>query len=362
MTALKLLERCVGPHGFLAALESRDNYRRVWARDGCICALAALASGRQVLVDAVRPTLATLAIHQAPAGQIPSNVGAGEVSHGGSAGRIDATLWWLLLISLDARLRADDVFLREHWDRVQRAAQVLRAWEHNDRALLYVPVAGDWADEYLLSGYLLYDNALYLWAARELWQSAERLRRDVDVGREPDEIAEALRRFEDADGFSAGFHAAARHEVFDAFGNALCGWLDVGPASLRRSAVARAASLSLYDLVPAFWPPIQPSDARWPMLERAAAGKLRNAPGRYHNGGLWPVVTGFWALAARRLGDAALADRWQRGITRANAAHDFPEYLDAGDGSPGGVRGLAWSAAAELLASRQAYERLTSAG
>lgn len=351
----------MGPQGFVAALEARDNYRRVWARDGCVCALAALACGRGSLIDAIRPTLATLAIHQGAAGQIPSNVDGEEVSYGGSAGRIDATMWWLLVMALNARLRGDDALLRENWDRMLRAAQVLRAWEHNDGALVYVPVAGDWADEYLLSGHLLYDNALYLWAMRELSRSAERLRREVDVWREPADIAAALARFEADDGFIAGFHAGARHEVFDAFGSALCCWLEVGPPATRKAALSRAASLSCYDLVPAFWPPIQPGDARYPMLMHAAAGKLRNTPGRYHNGGLWPLITGFWALAARKLGDETLAERWQRGIMRANAAHDFPEYLDAGDGTAGGTRGQAWSAAAELLASREAFERLTLA-
>ena len=40
-------------------------------------------------------------------------------------------------------------------------------------------------------------------------------------------------------------------------------------------------------------------------LQRAAGGAFRNQPGRYHNGGLWPMITGFWALAARKLDQPA---------------------------------------------------------
>ena len=38
-------------------------------------------------------------------------------------------------------------------------------------------------------------------------------------------------------------------------------------------------------------------------------------------------------------------------ITRGLGAGGFPEYLDATTGEPGGVRGLAWSAAAEIIAA-----------
>lgn len=354
MTTTTRLLRCVSRAGFVASTEARTNYRRVWGRDGCICGLAALVSDEPELVEATRRTLDTLARHQGPSGQIPSNVSEdGQVSYGGTAGRVDATIWFVLTACLFGRL-VDDEALARWWPAVERAERVLRAWEHNDGGLVYVPVSGDWADEYVLDGYLLYDQVLRLWAAREWHASAERLGRERRGARAPELVERRIiEAFTEVDGqghLIAGFHAGARHEMFDALGHALYLLLEVGPEQRRRIILRHAESVTRHDLVPAFWPPIAPEDPRYAALERAAAEHLRNRPGRYHNGGLWPMVTGFWAAAARRLGETDLADRWATGVAAANRAHDDPEYLDAHSGEPAGTRGQAWSAAAELLA------------
>ena len=41
--AIALLHDVASPNGFLASAENTTNYKRVWARDGVICGLAALA-------------------------------------------------------------------------------------------------------------------------------------------------------------------------------------------------------------------------------------------------------------------------------------------------------------------------------
>lgn len=49
-------------------------------------------------------------------------------------------------------------------DTLEQVRFLLGAWEFNNRGLLYIPPTGDWADEYMQSGYLLYDQLLYLQA------------------------------------------------------------------------------------------------------------------------------------------------------------------------------------------------------
>jgi GH15 family glucan-1,4-alpha-glucosidase len=354
--AIALLERCATPAGFLAALEPRSNYRRVWARDGSICSLAALEAGHAPLVEAARATLETLADHRGPSGQLPSNVTTDgtQVSYGGNAGRVDATLWWLVAAAQLARRTEHDEWLDARWPVVVDALRLLRAWELNDGGLIYVPATGDWADEYLLSGYLLYDQVLRLWALRELEAAADRLGRPLD--HERGHLAELLAtRFgpdDSRDFFLAGHNPCERFACFDAFGNALCCLLEVGSGEARRRTFDHALALTRHDLVPAFDPPVEPHHPDYRRLEHAASGPLRNRPGRYHNGGLWPLNAGFWALAARKLGANAAAERWRAGIASANRlGSGFPEYLDANDGSPGGTQGQAWSAAAEILAA-----------
>jgi hypothetical protein len=40
------------------------------------------------------------------------------------------------------------------------------AWEFNNKGLLYVPLSGNWADEYITDGYVLYDQLLRVWALK----------------------------------------------------------------------------------------------------------------------------------------------------------------------------------------------------
>jgi hypothetical protein len=44
MKAIELLQKASSSEGFLASAQDISNYKRVWARDGVICGLAALAS------------------------------------------------------------------------------------------------------------------------------------------------------------------------------------------------------------------------------------------------------------------------------------------------------------------------------
>ena len=357
--ALALLRRCSTPAGFVAATEDRANYRRVWARDGCVCGLAALVSGDTRLVDTFEATLRTLARHQGRAGQLPSNVAHdGRVSYGGNAGRVDATLWFVLGVRLLGHRRPG--VARELAEHVERAAAVLEAWEMNQRGLLYVPRAGDWADEYVLSGYVLYDQALRLWA-----QGGDALRQRIERSYWPgaggpddalyDPVVLGPLARADRSYFLAAFQPGEACDRFDALGNALCCLLGVGSDAQRGRILAHAEAAMRWDLVPAFDPPIQVGEAEYRVLEGAAQAHLRNTPGRYHNGGLWPMVNGFWVLAARAHSDERLAARLRRGIARAVALgdHAYAEYVDANTGEPGGTLGQAWSAAGAVLA---AYE------
>src|SRR5258708_2205352 len=96
--SLDLLRGCLSPAGFVASPVNVDNYARVWARDGVITGLAALASGDPALIAGMRQTLTTLALYQGPHGEIPSNVtlDGSEVSYGRLAGRADALLWYVV--------------------------------------------------------------------------------------------------------------------------------------------------------------------------------------------------------------------------------------------------------------------------
>ena len=113
--SIHLLNELAGADGFLASSHQKANYRRIWGRDGAIIGLAALVSRDDTLIDALRRTLVTLARHQGPHGEIPSNVDTttGRISYGGTAGRIDADLWFVITAGQFHRRTQDGAFLDE---------------------------------------------------------------------------------------------------------------------------------------------------------------------------------------------------------------------------------------------------------
>src|SRR5258708_25952293 len=95
LQSLALLRRCLSPAGFVASPVDIDNYARIWARDGVITGLAALASDDLQLIAGMEKTLQTLATHQGPHGEIPSNVSidGNQVSLGRLTRRVNALFW-----------------------------------------------------------------------------------------------------------------------------------------------------------------------------------------------------------------------------------------------------------------------------
>jgi glycogen debranching enzyme len=82
-------------------------------------------------------------------------------------------------------------------------------------------------------------------------------------------------------------------------------------------------------------------------------GRYRqNLEHRYHNGGIWPFVGGFWvlALAAASRRDEAL--RQLGALARANAVNhwEFNEWFHGLSGRPEGMPRQTWNAAMFLLA------------
>ena len=379
--ALDMLARSTTDAGMLASPDEVDNYRRVWCRDGIICGLAGLVSGRPALVDGMEATLRTLASAQGPDGQIPSNVRVenGEitdVSYGGVAGRIDTSGWFVVGAIHHAEVTGDPETANDLLPVMERALDLYNTWEFNRRGLVYMPQGGDWADEYVLHGYVLYVQLLRLWALRSFarFTDDEQTRSDADAlqrrlernfwpdgATDPDECyhARALREFlgrhGEPDHWLAALSPGGYVTQFDGWSNALAVLLGLGSDAQqqrvletgREIAEARAVAM-----VPAFWPPITPGDADWPALLSNCSGSFDNDPGRYHNGGLWPVVNGWWGMALEAAGRhdeaRALADHIDR-ANRALADASFPEYLDARDGSPCGVIPCTWSAAATVL-------------
>jgi hypothetical protein len=387
--ACELLHDCSSPGGFIASPSRKQNYQRIWSRDGAIMSLAALQSGDTELIETARRTFETLAQYQGPHGEIPSNVdpAAGRISYGGTTGRVDADLWFIIGCGEFWLATGDDAFMDGLLPVIEKVRFLLGAWEFNNRGFIYVPQTGDWADEYLHNGYVLYDQLLYLQAQRTLarlhaarhgsqdhglQERICRLRHLIRAnywfdgdGIPDDAYHEVLYR----KGLNAASHSAGRHWMasfapsgysyrFDAFANILASLLDVADAA-QCASVDACIRDELVDpelpLLPAFHPVIKPIDEDWEHLQMMFSYTFKNRPYEFHNGGLWPMITGFYVadLAHRR--HPGEAHRFLQAVHSANALvmdgepWGFPEFLHGRQLTPGGKRRLGWSAAAAVI-------------
>jgi glycogen debranching enzyme len=388
-----MLHECLTPDGFLATPTDQDNYRRVWGRDSVITGMAALMTEDEALVDGCRASLETLAANQGPHGEIPSNVDppSGLISYGGTAGRVDADLWFVIGCGAYWRHTSDNAFLQRMKEPLDRVRFLLGAWEFNNRGLLYVPPTGDWADEYLQSGYVLFDQLLYLQAQCALRNIDEHFgdRDPEKMDQRVDHLRNLIRAnywFPDHDTtpqnvyhevlFEKGRKAGPRRGGsywmpffsplgygyrFDALANILVTLFGVADEELSEVVDDHIANSIVQDdvmVLPAFYPVITPRDEEWDDLQITFSHTFKNAPWEYHNGGLWPMVTGFYAVSLAARGKMDLANRYRDGIHRANASPmedqswSFPEYLHGKRHTAGGKSPMAWSAAAAIMAEQ----------
>lgn len=370
--AIQLLQKVSTDAGFLASAENTSNYQRVWARDGVICGLAALASGDEKLIETFENTLETLANNQHDLGTVPSNVLVSEnkndVSYGGLAGRVDAVTWFIIGVCQYGYYKKDHQFVQKYKPQLEKCFHLLDTWEFNNKHLVYVPLSGNWADEYISDGYVLYDQLLRIWALKSyhffeksdaISLKISQITSQIEINFMPNSIGEKYheRAYNEVvfDNYMpCSFSPSGYKTQFDAFANSLAVLLNIGSSSFQDAILTSAmnlASSTKLGLVPAFWPPIFENEEHWNLLKNNCKYEFRNYPNEFHNGGSWSMVNGFFGLALASKSQTKSAQLILDRINEANAVEDFSFYenFNTISAKPNGVAYCAWSAAATVL-------------
>ena len=372
--ALALLRENLTPEGILAAgrgaAARTRGYDRVFARDAAVCALAMALSGERALERGAAASLATLAEHQAANGQIAKFVDAKTGADFWYVGCIDASLWWL--IAYDWLRRHGVPRPRGLAAHARSALGWLRCQEHPTIGLLAQNEASDWADIMPRSGFVLYSNALW-YRVKRLYglPGVELTRRHFNqlFHPTPRDLPEyrrlrlmvhyASRRRRHAELYLSYVNLGAWGEEGDAFGNILAvlfGLADEARGAAVLRALAAAQGLAAYP-VRSVCDPIPRHDIRWrPYMGR----HQQNLEHQYHNGGIWPMIGGFWVAALAAAGMRKLAEAELARLARANAVNgwEFNEWFHGLTGKPSGMPRQSWNAAAFLLARRALQGRL----
>jgi glycogen debranching enzyme len=367
--SIELLKRNLSPSGILAATPgpraAERGYTAVFGRDAAVCAIGMALSGDRLLERAAAAGLHTLAEHQAPNGQIAKFVDLHkQEADFWYLGCIDSTLWWLIALAfLDARPGAGGL-RRRYSKRIKLAVQWLLAQEHQRFFLLQQNEASDWADIMPRSGFVLYSNALWYFVKRlyDIPQAGE-TRRNFNGLFHPFSAGIAqyrrarllndyvLRRGRDRDLYLSFVNFSFFGEEGDVFGNVLAVLLGLADSQARRRTLDALTKAHMNHPYPvrAVTRPIKQKSSLWrPYMSR----HRQNHVWQYHNGGIWPMVGGFWITALAASGRRRQAATELVKLARACAVGDwtFTEWLHGKTLAPRGMPGQSWNAAAFLMA------------
>ena len=375
--ALDLLQSVCTEQGFVAAAVQEDNYCRVWTRDSVICGLAALASGEDKLIETFKVSLETIWQHQHQTGFLPSNVDTlnKSTSYGNTVGRVDTASWGIIGLCAYTLLTGKRNLADQFKGKVEKAFQLMDAWEFNGRNLIYVPQSGDWADEYLQHGYILFDNLLRIWAL----ESAAKVYNNEGFASKAKTIRELIQhnffyRSDKDSWYSAtllhqketaphnfwwlGFNPARVYPQFDLQANALALLLNIGNKE-QKTLLSHHISAELggrQQMLPSFSPVIATADWEMHELENNFAFRFRNKPHEFHNGGLWPVWNGLMAMALQLQKEETISAQLRNNIAQTISNDDFElnECYHGQTNKSCGVKQCAWSAAGVVLAEKGA--------
>ena len=374
--SLRLLRDNLTPQGILAASRTEAaearSYTRIFGRDAAICVLAMGGSGDEALEHGAVASLDSLAKLQAPNGQIPKYVDpAGDDADFWYLGCIDATLWWLIAVD-HMRRHSRIAGLSSRWEpQVARALNWLLAQEHQRFFLLQQNEASDWADIMPRSGFVLYTNALW-YRVKLLFELANLelthyhfnhlfhpFKRDLPVYRHGRLLGHYARRGQRDPGLYLSFvNLSFAGEEGDVFGNVLAVLYGLADESMSRDIIKTLSDARVCEPYPirVVTNPITPDHELW----RAYMNRhQQNQPHQYHNGGIWPFVGGFWAMALALLGNRDAADQELAKLAHVNSLDGwrFTEWFHGQTLQPMGMAGQSWNAAAFLLAQNALQTR-----
>src|SRR5690606_27986163 len=197
---------------------------------------------------------------------------------------------------------------------VERALGWLLAQEHQRFRLLQQNEASDWADIMPRSGFVLYTNALWYLVKRlyglehadETRESFNRVFHPFSARPDPYRRGRLLAEFplngaRDRALYLSFVNFSTYGDEGDVFGNVLA--ILCGAASHERGKATvdalRAAGIDERYPARAVVRPIERTSPEWrPYMARHG----QNLAWQYHNGGIWPMIGGFWIAALARTG------------------------------------------------------------
>jgi len=407
LEAVRVLRKCSHRTGFKASAQ-RTGYPQVWARDSMITLLGALYSDDDKVLAAAKASHETLRLRQTDRGLIPNYV---DTRNRQASFHIYADGGALYVLATAALFRrgASKKWLRQVWPSVEATLEWYAYQDVDQSGLVSYQEAADWKDLLAVRGKGLFVNALLYIALRQAAYLARQLNKDA-VARQYARRAIKMKKVMNARLWYAGdkmkpaerfemYHGKFRsalerrhvHETlefriiprnqrlpkaryylpyiehygfgdwFDSLGNIMAILGGLADEDQVKDVLDLISDNGLNAVGPtaAIYPPIENGEPDW--REYYANFNL-NLAHQYHNGGIWPMVGGFYVAALVKAGRhedanqqlAALAALNAKGI---NGEWEFNEWYHGQSGRPMGKMEQAWSAGMYLFAHQCVQSR-----
>lgn len=378
----ELLRQNTAPFGYRAARNNSEKpeYSYLFGRDGSICALCTIGEDDELQQHAQK-SLETLRDNRSELGQVPCRVNPSQnYQDFWFPENLDSTLWWVLAA---LKLAQAKPALKARWQKdIELSLTWLRYQDKAEVGLLTQGQRADWADELPNHGVVLYSNAIWYKVVSEYISTYGQSYLINDPYRQKIHAAfnaafwpydgnhqhianKALSRSIDWVGtdlvyqpyYISYLSRRAYGGRCDLFGNILA--MLFGLANDERLQTIEHFLWSINVSTPfpgrSLYPVIYPGEEEW---QDGMASRNQNVPHQYHNGGIWPLIGGFWVTylatrqTSRETAKSPSAEAELLKLAQANALNDweFNEYLHGQFGTPMGIAHQSWNAASYLLA------------
>lgn len=349
--ANKLLQEASTPYGIKASLTDISNYSAVFTRDAVMAGIVGILLQDDIIIEGLKNTLLNLKKIQGPQGQIASNYtikddAIDKVSYGTLSPKIDSCTWYLIGVGFMVNYGFIDK--GEYAESVFKTINLLEGLEYNGKHLLYIPKGGNWADEYVFEGYVLYDQVLRAWGLSlhaDIYSQA-------DWDSKSKKILNILndKYLNDENFYNASFYPGGEFSKYDLAAHALVSII----GEKNNTALDKALDWTIDNFVskdkfpPAFYPVISESDPDWDILRKYHLFDFKNKPHHYHNGGIWWIWLGWLSIAYSVRGKSeALNNLVNKAFNYLdeNQEFNFEEYIAADSLTTHGTTQLCYTAA-----------------
>ncbi|MDD5147966.1 MAG: glycoside hydrolase 100 family protein [Candidatus ainarchaeum sp.] len=356
--ALKTVRRCITPNGLFASGTSRG-YTSVWARDSMITLIGACNEKDPAVKKGFASTLETLARHQSFHGQIPNCVDLFDKKRHPQVtfATLDSSNWFLLGEKAFSDAYKDNSLARKHKRNIARAFIWLDFQDAGEDGLPEQQPTSDWQDAFPHNyAHVLNTQALYYGALKNFGKNkkAKIVKELVNNGVRIPSL------FDHHSGFFAPYvwkdHAGIieKGDWFDSLANSLAITMGLAETQHAERVLDHVEKFKINRPYPikSIFPPITKKSRFWhDYFVKCDARE----PFHYLNGGIWPMIGGFYVAALVKQKRFERAEEELEKLAKANKAGkekewEFNEWLDGKTGKPMGGIYQAWSAGSYLFA------------